>query len=174
MIWKLRFSQIFLFFSVLIISPIVYGEDDLYYGDFNGSWEGTLYLIGLDLPGFPYTLSTKEIDKNGGESKIVVSGQNVEVYYKWKGKWKEVKPGQFKINKHKTNAIIFAINSSSDVYDKTGSGGWVETWNFTLTYKDKNSVYVYVTRAVNNYMKKYDEEISRFFISSFGDFQKVS
>jgi len=87
--------------------------------------------------------------------------------------WKEVKPGAFRIATHKTNATVYALDSASDVYDTSGSGGWVESWTYSLTHKDTGSLYAGYWRAVSNYLKKPDEKSARFLTAAFGELRKV-
>lgn len=111
--------------------------------------------------------------------RLVIQKNVAKVFLKYPGKWREIMPGQFNSKSHKTNAIVYAFNSSGDMYDKTGKGGWVETWNFTLTHKDKEILYGYFIKSVNNYLLSYDSKdekgtiIGRFYRSAFGALKKV-
>jgi hypothetical protein len=67
------------------------------------------------------------------------------------GKWREIKSEQFNFYRHNSKAVLYAIDSAADVYDKTGKGGWVEAWNFSLTHKDKKHLYAYFIKNVINY-----------------------
>jgi hypothetical protein len=144
---------------------------DLYYGGFDGAWEGTLKYID---PSAYDSLRGYNIPDGVG-LRIVISGNNASVFYKNEDGWSEVKPGLFHIVAHKTNAIVYAIESSRDVMDETGQGGWVETWNFTITHKDRSSLYVFFNRAVNNYLLASDFKDpvtgvpGRLFGSAFGE-----
>lgn len=128
-------------------------QTDRYYGGFDGRWEGQMSHISL--PAFD---NPKAQDYADAGIAFTINGRSVKVYFKSppNGSWSELKPGGFQILVHKTNAIIFSITSSEDINDSTGSGGWVETWSFTLTHKDENGLYVVATRAVNDYLRPYD------------------
>jgi len=125
-------------------------KDDLavFMGGFEGVWQGKFSHI--NYPEYPFS----QIDKNAMELKVAVENASVEVSLLHKGAWYLIKSGHFKIDQHKTNAVIYSIDSADDVYDETGMGGWVETWSITLTHKDKNSLYATLTRVVNNYLKE--------------------
>ena len=118
----------------------------IYLGGFNGVWEGEFE---------PVIQSTYPFNSSGGESaflRITVKGDIVNISTLSKEKWVSIKPGSFKIKQHKTNAIIYSIDSAKDVLDQSGYGGWVETWNISLTHKEANSLYATLTRVVNNYL----------------------
>ncbi len=145
------------------------GEEALYMGGFNGTWVGKLTTI--DPAAYDDKIGSGTPGQ-AGEFAIVVSGTSAKVYIRRQDAWSEVKPGAFRVAAHKTTAVIYAIDSASDVFDKTGSGGWVETWNFTLTHKTTTVLYVARWRAVNNYLKKPSEDSARFFTASFGELQQ--
>ena len=142
--------------------------DDLYLGGYEGVWRGT--LVGNSGKDFPFYSSSVEINM-----KIEIADGSVRVYTLKNGINVEVKPGAFKLLVHKTNAIVYSMNSSPDIYDKTGKGGWVETWNITLTHGEKNSLYGTYIRAVNNYLiSSVDKNSanSRAFYSFSGELRK--
>lgn len=173
--------QLFFLTIMFLIHHSVLADEDLYYGGFNGSWIGKLELQNPDSNNYPYVLYRFEDKKKytvGQELKIDINNENVRVFEKKGDQWDEVKTGQFNIYNHKTDAVIFAMTSSLDVYDKTGRGGWVETWNFVLSHKDKETIFIHFVRSVNNYLFPYNkkneqgEYIGRFLISSFGELKK--
>jgi hypothetical protein len=158
--------HILLSMTIVFLSTDVGLSEDLYYGGFDGAWEGKLKARALDLPTLDEKFAT-EFDL-----KLQIQDATVRVFAKPKGKdWEEAKKGEFRIAVHKTNAVIYASSSADDVYDKTGSGGWVETWNITATHKDANTLYVVWTRLVNNYMRPpWSEKIgASFLFSGFGE-----
>lgn len=116
------------------------------FGGFDGVWEGRLYY-GKNLL-YPFETYPKDL-----RIKIAIKSDKVNVYLFSNDEWDEITPGLFRIETHKSNAVIFALNSSKDV---PGRGGWVETWNFTLTHRDNESAHVFFVRAVNNYLLKPD------------------
>jgi hypothetical protein len=148
-------------------------DDDLYYGGFDGRWEGAMAHVPLqqfDVPNVNYAPV---------EYAFSITGQDVKVYEKLNGVWQERKLGGFRLVQFKTNAIIVSITASSDIKDQTGSGGWVETLNFTITHKDRDGLYVSLTRAVNNYLHAYDDKsadgvpLGRFVNVLYGEMDRV-
>ena len=145
-------------------------SQDLYFGGFNGTWEGTVSTRKMDLKTFDFIG-----ERSDRTIRLVIADATARVllFNKSKNAWGEVKPTQFRIESHKTNAIVYAVNSSSDVMDQTGSGGWVETWNFTITHKDKDSVYVEFAQAINNYLVPPTKDIARFIHAGGGELSAV-
>ncbi|TVZ40866.1 hypothetical protein P886_0199 [Alteromonadaceae bacterium 2753L.S.0a.02] len=143
----------------------------LYLGGFDGVWDG--YFNGNVGNEYPFSSS---------EGKVVfrfeIAGSEAKVYAMRDGSYREVKPGKFKVIAHKTNAIIYAMDSAKDIYDETGYGGWVETWNFTLTHGTEGSLYGTFVRSVNNYLLPSapveNETSGRFFYSYSGELFKVN
>jgi hypothetical protein len=144
--------------------------EDLYFGGFNGTWEGAIPTRAIDQKTFDF-----KGEPLNWRYRLIINGTTVHVFYKSENKsgWSEVKPNKFQAAIHKTNAIVYAIDSAGDVMDKTGSGGWVETWNFTLTHRDKDTLYVLFTRAVNNYLEPLTKDNARFIYAGAGQFSPV-
>jgi hypothetical protein len=140
-----------LFLAILLLLPLpAIAADDPYYGGFDGRWEGTLRFVPAEAydPEIGYATESARY-------AFAIKGDTVSVYSNDGTGWEESMPGNFRIAMHKTNGVIFAHHSSID--DKSGKTyGWVETWNFTFTHKDENSLYVLFTRAVNNLGVPYD------------------
>jgi hypothetical protein len=149
---------------------------DLYYGGFEGRWEGALRSV---------EPSAYDSDMAFGgpsgpqELAISISGPFVRVFVKERGDWREVKPGAFKLLTHKTTALIVAIDSAADVMDRTGLGGWVESWSLTLSHNDRESVRADLVRSVNNYLRPFDyrnadgKRVGRFVNIAFGELHRV-
>jgi hypothetical protein len=75
------------------------------------------------------------------ELRFFIRGDMAQVFI-WRGSgWQEIKPGQFHITHHKSNAILHSIDSGN---------GWVESWVFSLSRRDEDSLYVYANRIINN------------------------
>ena len=150
---------------------------DLYYGGFEGRWEGSLRPVE---PG-AYDSDVAFGGSSGPtELAISVSGAFVRVFLKESGDWREVKPGAFKLLTHKTTALIVAIDSAADVMDRTGLGGWVESWSLTLSHNDRDSARVDLVRSVNNYLRPFDyrnadgKRVGRFVSIAFGELRRVN
>ncbi len=139
---------------------------DFRYEGFDGTWVGSLHVV-----------DAAAIDSPIAEGKagqaldfaIVVAGDTAKVYSRPRGKWDEVMPG-FQIGSHSTNAIVFATGSGK----YSDGGGWVESWTFTLTHRDRDSLYAAVWRVVNNYSKPPDQKGARVAVALFGEFRKTA
>ncbi len=136
--------------------------------DFDGTWRGEFQKIeplihSSVLPDL--TEIPKFID-----FAIEISEDTTRVYMVSDGVWEEVKPGSFGSVTHKTNAVVAATDS---YFSENGQSGWVETWNFTLTMKDDDSLYAYWVRAVNNpHLNDGSSPDARFMMSRFGTLQR--
>jgi hypothetical protein len=155
----------------IVGSVAAFSQTDLYKSGFDGRWEGTLKYV-----------SPESYDKTHGnvpsntEFAFTVNGKSAKVFYRLDtGEWHEAKPGTFSFVAYKTNAIILSMNS-----DGIGGnpGSWVETWNFTITHKDNDSLYVIFSRAVNNFREEpnFDDGKSRgrWFAIAFGEFARAA
>lgn len=132
--------------------------------DFDGAWRGNLQMVIplVDSNALPDVTELPEFL----EFAIQISDDAARVYVFWDGSWDEVKPGSFGAVSHKTNSIVAATDSLLSV---DGRVGWVETWNFTITAKDDDSLYAYWVRAVNNpHLSDDSSPDARFFMSRFG------
>jgi hypothetical protein len=152
-------------------------QDDKYYGGFDGRWEGTMSHVSL--PAFDNPEVTTYID---AAIAFTISGNKAKVFFKVHDDWQEIKAGTFQILGYKTNAVLFSITSSGDLNSTASRApnidGWIETWNFTITHKAADSLFVTATRAVNNYPKPYDYKfpqggVATFFRNYSGELTKV-
>lgn len=166
-------------FIMFWLASSAYAIDDLYMGGFEGTWTGTLQWISPNAHEQSKFLTANWLsDHESMQIKLIVHKKSANVFLKYKGEWREIMPGKFTIESHKTNAVVYAFNSSDDIKDMSGKGGWVETWSFTLTHKDKNRLFAYQIKSVNNYLSPYDRKdsngtiIGRYFRSSFGELEK--
>jgi len=155
--------------------PIAFAQDETakenFFGGFDGRWEGTLNYVAAEAYSKDHGYFLPPVD-----IAFSIKGKDVSVYRKGGAEntpeWREVKPKQFIVVPFKTSAIIATIVSGDDK-----DGGWVETWNFTVTHKDRDGLYVEFARAVNNYTHPYDEvsptAMARFFNIAFGEMTRV-
>lgn len=97
------------------------------------------------------------------ELKFNIYDGQARVYIRRGAAWQEVKPGRFTIIQHKTNAIIHSIDSGE---------GWVESWVFSLSRHDRDSINIYGNRIINNLMQPADAE-SRISYGATGRFKRV-
>ena len=152
------FLVVILIKSILIFPSALASKGEFF--DFNGIWEG--HIKGFQAP----LLRTKRT--HVFKTRLWVKGDEVQVFYQKDQRWNEVKAGAFRIFKHKSNALIYAINSGTDQ-----DGAWVETWSFSVTKKDKNSLLVYWYSVINNNDAPLEEEYSRIATGASGVFRKI-
>lgn len=152
--------------SILMIMSTAHAEN--FQFDFDGTWSGKLQKI--EPVQEISTLATSPQIPEFIDYAIEISGDKIQVYLNFNGVWSEVKPQSFGSVTHKTNAVIAAMDSA---FSQDGQVGWVETWNFTLTAKDNDSLYAYWVRAVNNpYLDDESHPDARFMMSRIGVLQR--
>lgn len=78
-----------------------------------------------------------------------------------------MKPGNFRVERHLTNAIVMAINSGLD-----NEGLWVETWAYVVTPKDRNTLIANLVRVVNNNNLPLTNDHSKFSSALIGELQR--
>jgi hypothetical protein len=121
----------------------------------NGEWRGTLQpLHGSHLDPRDWKL----------ELKFFISAGQARVYIRRGEQWQEVKPDKFQITRHKTNAVIHSMDSG---------GGWVESWVFSISRHDSDSINVYGNRIINNFKQSADAPSSRITYGATGNFVRV-
>jgi hypothetical protein len=168
-----RFARGALATFLLLAPAAVLAQDNDTLGGFEGRWEGALKVI----PAETYdTRSVMPGPERELQLAILVRDQAVTVYTKndASNNWQETKPGHFQLLAYKSNATVTAIDSSNSGPED----GWVETWNLSLTHKDRDSLLATVTRVVNNYSRPADatdngHPAGRFFVISFGEMRRV-
>jgi hypothetical protein len=138
-------------------------------GDFDGRWEGTVKFIPPEAYDADHGYSAAP-----ASFAFSIDGKNVRVSYKTEtGEWRDFQ-APYGIATYKTNAVIISIHSNAT---QTNAGDWVETMSFTITHKDKDSLYIIFSRAVDNFRKPpdFNEEDAkgRFFGIAFGEFKRV-
>ncbi len=157
-----RYS-IFARLGILAIAILLFGlvperakaED---FGPLDGTWEGELRNV--DMEGKGRTGPTWQ--------RVVIQDGKATVFYKKKdGQIFEVKPGKFQVQRHLTNALVFAIDSGRDK-----DGVWVETWAFAITQKDRNTLIANFIRVVNNNDLPLTAEYSKFSVAAAGELQR--
>ncbi|HET7084397.1 MAG TPA: hypothetical protein VFI23_06480 [Rhizomicrobium sp.] len=155
---------------VMLASPAIAEELD-YMGGYDGRWEGGLKSIAPEAYDAVHGINLSD----DMTIAFVIKNESVSVYSgNSKGNWREAKPGHFQILTLKTNATITAIDSSNEPPDKQG---WVETWNFSATHKDRDHLLVIFTRVVNNYTAPEDNHGSspgRFMMLGVGEMHRVT
>ena len=99
--------------------------------------------------------------------KITIKNQQVYVFSGSEKEPKEIKPGQFQIKRHLTNAVIFAINSGND-----NEGRWVETWVLAITQKNQSTLIANFVRVVNNLDLPPGNDHGQFSLAYAGEMQR--
>jgi hypothetical protein len=131
-------------------------------GSFDGRWEGKLNVV--DTKGsLSYNRTNAAYDKS--PFAIVIHGQRANVYF---GET-EVKPTSFQTQIYMTNAVVFATDTGNQ-----NGHQWVETWNFSLTQKDSETLIVCLSRVVNNLDIANGEDNSKFYVLAVGEFRQTS
>lgn len=67
-----------------------------------------------------------------------------------------------------TNAVIFASSAGED-----RDGRWVETWNFTLTEKNSETMIACFSRVVNNLDLGEAKDAGKFGLLAVGEFHRT-
>ncbi len=118
-------------------------ETEIYLSQLDGEWIGKISGLELegDYPDEPYN-SELIIRIEGGE--VIVGKIKDGEKYKM--------PYEFKIERYKTHAAIYAFASD---------GWWVEGFNFLVTLEGVNEMKLLWSRAVNNYMLPLEEKEAR-------------
>lgn len=167
----MRFLQSILVALLVLVPAAAIAADDPYYGGFDGRWEGMLQYIPAEAydPERGHTLENTRF-------AFSIKGETVSVYFNDNGTWQEYMPGAFRIAFHKTNGVIFGnLSRAEEAGGKVF--GWVETWNFTFTHKDDQSLYVFFTRVVHNLGLAYDYKAQgasgRTFNIAHGEFSRT-
>jgi len=146
-----------------------------FYNGFIGRWEGDFRPVPSQVfsPRPPDAPAPNTENPPVTQMAFSISASSVQVYTRpVNGTWHEIKSGNWRMLTGLTNAVVFSITSGEDA-----DGGWVETWNYTITHKERDSLQVVMTRAVNNfnkpsdYLEKTNEGVSpgRFFRILYGE-----
>ena len=156
------FTAIFLLVSAIAFLRPSAGQGP---GSLEGTWEGKLEVV--------YSGSSKDSDSDKRTKaayakspfRISVNGQQASVYFGGE----EVKPGLFQTQVYMTNAVIFAWSAGEDQ-----DGRWVETWNFTLTRKNSETMIACLSRVVNNLDLDETKDGSKFGLFVAGELHRTS
>ena len=131
------------------------------FGSLNGTWEGA--LAGINGAG----VSTAPADF--GQMRIVIRDGIAQVFLKHNNDLEEVKPGDFQVVHYLTNAVVMSIDTGHDQ-----DGQWVESWVFTVTQKDANTLLVQFCRQVNNLDMPANAKGSKFTIAAAGELRRIT
>lgn len=130
----------------------------------DGTWEGKLEVV--------YSSSSKDPESEKRVKaayaklpfRISINGQRASVYFGDE----EVKPGLFQSQAYMTNAVIFASSTGED-----RDGKWVETWSFTITEKNSDTIIACLSRVVNNLDLVEPKDDSKFSLLAAGEFHRA-
>lgn len=138
---------------------------EMFVDVFEGNWVGELQPIGGNAAPF------KAVEWNEKVRIRILQGK-AEVFFQIDDEWSPSYPTRFDINVKGPNAIIFMQSIAPDLMAKTGFGGWAESRVLLLTKKGDKTMYISMQRTVNNFLKKHEEENSRFFNLFVGELKK--
>jgi hypothetical protein len=129
-------------------------------GSLDGQWDGALSYV--DGPGL------SKINTPSILMRLIISGASARVYYFKDKAAKEVKPGAFRVQRYMSNAVVVAMDSGQD-----DDGTWVETWSFTVTWKDRDTLIVNWFRVVNNINLPPNADSSKFSVGAVGEMRRT-
>lgn len=150
-----------------------------FYNGFDGRWEGAFKREPSQVfdPLFPTEAPADPTNPPVTNTAFTINKNSAQVYLKDGAFWNEIKAGGFRFLASGTNAVLFSITGN---VSNTPTGSWVETWNFTITHKDRDSLQVVVVRAVNNfthpsdYLSENGKTPGRFFHQLYGEMTRQS
>ena len=128
--------------------------------DLNGAWEGTLgvlYEPGKE-PKSPETFTLR----------LEINDQSVRVFLKQDGKWINAKPGAFRIQRYRANAVLAAIDSGN-----AEDGTWTETRNIAVAPKSDDTLLAIYARLVTNEDLPVTAEHKTFGVAGKGELNRV-
>ena len=129
-------------------------------GPIDGAWEGALdYIHGSGLLQRKYPPQTW---------RIVLDNNTAHMFIIRDGKLQEVHPGKFKVERLRTNVIVYGVTSGRD-----NDGEWIESSSFILLQTAPDALGVTSAGAVNNANLPLDRDISKFFSVQTGIFHRV-
>ena len=129
-------------------------------GPIAGAWEGALdYIHGPGLLQRKYPPQTW---------RIALDNNTAHMFIIRDGKLQEVHPGKFKVERLRTNVIVYGVTSGRD-----SDGEWIESSSFILLQTGPDTLGVTSAGAVNNANLPLDRDISKFFSVQTGVFHRV-
>jgi len=147
--------------ALILVSCAAFPSAAQDFGGLDGSWEGT--LTNVQGPGwfFPATQPTKKV-------KLVIQGNSAQAFQVRDDKFVEIKPGKFKVERVKTNAIVFAVDTGSD-----SDGTWVQNWLYAVTEKDRGTLIVNFYAMANNLNMPLSNSSSKWTTAATGELKRV-
>jgi hypothetical protein len=155
----IRLLLAFALVAMLGFVRIAYAED---LGSLDGVWEGDLAFVDP-----PDSISEAKwrfrLEIHGNKAKVITIPSEES-----SGKPHEVKPGKFIVAQYGPSGVVLALDAGHD-----NEGTWVETWNFTVTKKDKNTLITRWCRMVNNIDLPLSVSHSKFALIAAGEMARV-
>jgi len=154
------------FIAILPLSGIAFSHPTAELGSnsLEGTWEGKLEVVYDSSSSDPESDKRVKVAYAKSPFRISINGQRASVYFGDE----EVKPGLFQFQAYMTNAVIFASSAGED-----RDGRWVETWNFTVTEKNSETIIACVSRVVNNLDRAETTDGSKFGLVAAGEFHRT-
>ena len=156
----LRLLLVPMLLSLGLTAPVRADPPDSF--SFNGVWQGR---IKFDKEAY---ISPSSTPADGQLFRIEIRDGAVVVRALTNGNFDEIKPGAFQFVPYKASAVIFAIDSGEPDHGVY----WVETWVFTVTLKDSNTLLVEYARMVNNVGAPPEQDGSKFATRGIGEFKR--
>jgi hypothetical protein len=126
----------------------------------DGVWEGSLTYV--EGPGW------SKISNPTRWTKLAIQGNSAQAFYKNDNKVVEIKPGAFKIERLRTNAIIFAVDTGTDA-----DGRWVQNWVYAITEKDSDTLIVNLFSMANNLNTPLSSPASKWTAAATGELKRA-
>jgi hypothetical protein len=155
-----RFLAPLLMLGLLFAAPAARASDF----DLNGLWQG---VINFDKEAF---LSQNGTPAEGRAYRIAIDGEDVHLFLAHDGGFFENAEGAVHIAQVKSNAVIYATAFSPPSADGVY---WVETWTFTVTLKDADTLLAEYVRVVHNVGVPAGAESASFATRGAGEFKRV-
>lgn len=156
-------------FAFIAILPLVSGIAFLHSAagqgsrSLEGTWEGKLEVVYDSSSNDPESDQRVKAAYAKSPFRISINGQRASVHFGDE----EVKPGLFQSQAYMTNAVVFASSAGED-----HDGRWIETWNFTVTEKNSETIIVCLSRVVNNLDLGETKDGSKFGLIAAGEFHR--
>jgi hypothetical protein len=138
---------------------------DLRAVGFNGTWDGVMSVK-------QFNRNTYSVGEENGSLRLrlTINGSSVRLFWQLLGvdaALEEDKSHDWRFIPYKTNAIMYNMIGGDP------RNRFVETQVYALMLKDANALYIYRTRAVNNYAVPAAQDDARWFQVGFTELSRV-
>ncbi|NIN64655.1 MAG: hypothetical protein GTO63_08120, partial [Anaerolineae bacterium] len=117
----------------------------------NGEWHGELHPVDCDEVGWPENAAGEPFDAL--PLQLVITDEHVDVLMLHEYEWRSVCDEPFQINRLGPNAVLSCLASRE---------GRVESWAYSVTRTDRDSLRLFWYKVVNNFERPRDRELSSF------------